>query len=86
LLRRAAKAATCRRESSVVLRLDTGTLLEAIADLAFEEADGWVVVDFKTDAGVGARAEAQYRRQVALYARGISEATAKPARGYLLGV
>jgi len=89
LLRRAAAAARegqCRRESAIVVRLETGTLLEAIADLAFVEDGAWVVVDFKTDAGVGAKTEAQYRRQVALYVRGVADATGAAAKGYLLGV
>jgi ATP-dependent exoDNAse (exonuclease V) beta subunit len=86
LLRRAATAARagrCRRESPLVVRLEDGTLLESIADLAFFEAEEWIVVDFKTDAELGAR-EQTYRRQVALYVRGITEATSATARGHLL--
>jgi ATP-dependent exoDNAse (exonuclease V) beta subunit len=88
LMRRAAAAALrgqCRREAPLVVRMDDGTLLEAVADLAFREDDGWVVVDFKTDAELGVR-EAIYRRQLALYVRAIAEATASAARGHLLTV
>jgi ATP-dependent exoDNAse (exonuclease V) beta subunit len=88
VLRRAAAAdreGRCRRESAIVLRLEDGTLLESVADLAFEEDGGWTVVDFKTDAELEGRI-AGYRRQVALYAHGIAEATGRPARGVLLGV
>jgi ATP-dependent exoDNAse (exonuclease V) beta subunit len=86
LLRRAAAAgARCRRESAIVLRLEEGTLVECVADLAFRDADEWIVVDFKTDAELGQRVDS-YRRQVALYVRGIAEATSTPARGHLLRV
>ncbi|MGE5178200.1 MAG: UvrD-helicase domain-containing protein [Bacteroidota bacterium] len=88
LLRRAATAASrgeCRRETPLLLRIDDGTLLECVADLAFREDGRWTVVDFKTDAEIGAQAES-YRRQIALYARGISEATGTEARGVLLRV
>ena len=86
LLRRAAAAgAHCRRESAIILRLEDGTLVECVADLAFRDGEEWVVVDVKTDAELADRAEA-YRRQVALYVRGIAEATSRPARGHLLHV
>jgi ATP-dependent helicase/nuclease subunit A len=86
LLRRAAAASAqglCRREAAIVARLEDETLVECIADLAFREADEWLVVDFKTDGELGAR-EQRYRRQVALYMRGISEATGSHARGHVL--
>ena len=56
-----------------------------MVDLAFREPDGWVVVDFKTDATLAARLDT-YRAQVALYAHGISAATHLPARGIVLRV
>src|SRR5262249_28352002 len=88
VMRRAAVAARegrCERESAIVARREDGTLLESVADLAFLGDDGWTVVDFKTDVELGERADA-YRRQIALYVRGISEATGRPARGVLLRV
>jgi ATP-dependent exoDNAse (exonuclease V) beta subunit len=86
LLRRAAGAgAHCRRESAILLRLEDGTLIECVADLAFRDGEDWVVVDFKTDSDLEGRADA-YRRQVALYVRGIAEATSRRARGHLLQV
>ena len=85
LLRRAAAAEACRRETAVLERLDDGTVVEGVVDAAFADADGWTVIDFKTDAELGARA-AVYRRQVALYARAIAQATGRPARGVLLRV
>jgi ATP-dependent exoDNAse (exonuclease V) beta subunit len=86
LLRRAALAnahGQCRREAAIVVRLEDETLVECIADLAFCEADEWVVIDFKTDGDLGAH-EQRYRRQVALYVRGIGEATSAKTRGHLL--
>ncbi|MGE0160277.1 MAG: UvrD-helicase domain-containing protein [Gemmatimonadales bacterium] len=47
------------------------TLLEGVIDLAFHEADGWVVADYKTDVGTDpefAAREVAYRRQVEIYA------------------
>jgi ATP-dependent exoDNAse (exonuclease V) beta subunit len=86
LLRRAAAASghgLCRREVSIVTRLEDQTFIECVADLAFREADEWVVVDFKTDGELGAR-EPMYRRQVALYVRGIAEAASARARGHVM--
>jgi hypothetical protein len=88
LLRRAAGAVArgeCRRETPLVLRLDDGTLLECVADLAFREDGRWTVVDFKTDADLGVLGPS-YKRQVALYARGIAEATGCDSVGILLRV
>jgi ATP-dependent helicase/nuclease subunit A len=86
LLRRAAAANAeqrCRRETAIVARLADGTLIECVADLAFSEANEWIVVDFKTDGELGGH-EQRYRRQVALYVRGISEATSGQVRGHLM--
>jgi ATP-dependent exoDNAse (exonuclease V) beta subunit len=92
LLRRAAAAqetGLCRREVPLALRLDDGTLLDGVVDLAFAgEADAaWTVVDFKTDAEVeGETSRADYQEQVRLYARAIAEATSRPAHAVLLYV
>lgn len=75
----------CLREAPVTLRLEDGTLVEGQLDLAFEDADGWTVVDFKTDRELDERLDV-YRRQVALYARALATATGRPARGVLLRV
>jgi ATP-dependent exoDNAse (exonuclease V) beta subunit len=86
LLRRAAKAesaGTCRRESPVALRDAEGVVVDGVIDLAFPEADGWVVVDFKTDRELERDLDA-YRRQVALYARAVAAATGRAARGVLV--
>ena len=99
LMRRAAAATTVRREAPLLVNLVAGTacgdaaresastMVEGVADLAFvEHRDGaarWIVVDFKTDFELAGRA-AEYRTQLALYLRAISQATGMPADGYLL--
>jgi ATP-dependent exoDNAse (exonuclease V) beta subunit len=85
LVRRAAGAARLERETPLAMVLDDGTLVEGVVDAAFEDGDGWTVVDFKTDVELAGRL-AEYRRQVALYASAIARATGKPARGVLLRV
>jgi len=74
----------CRREAPVSLVVD-GVLIDGQADLAYEDADGWVVVDFKTDVDLSGAADT-YRRQVALYVEAIAKVTGRPARGLLLKV
>ncbi len=99
LLRRAAAAAVvgeCRRETPLAVRLEDGTLVEGVADLAFvdraAQAEGettalptWIVVDFKSDADLAPRL-AEYRTQVGLYALAIARATGAPAEGVILQV
>ena len=77
--RAAAARAALRRETPVTCRLPDGTLLEGVVDLAFEEEGRWHVVDFKTDREIDEAGEAQYRRQVALYAAAITQATGLPS-------
>ena len=89
LLRRAGNAAArgaCRRESPVTWMLADGTLVEGVVDLAFEENGRWTVVDYKTDRELAALGEEQYRRQVALYATAIAQATGQHAAGVLVRV
>jgi len=83
--RQAEKKGTCRRESPVSVLEADGTLVEGQVDLAFEDDQGWVVVDFKTDAFPGREVDA-YRRQVAVYVSALAVATGRPARGVLLRV
>jgi len=88
LLRRAAAAARegrCRREAPLVARSGDGTILESVVDLAFLEDGVWQVVDFKSDADLAPLLDG-YRRQVALYAMGITDATGKPSVGTILRV
>jgi ATP-dependent exoDNAse (exonuclease V) beta subunit len=84
---RAAEArGACRRETPVTCTMSDGTVVEGVVDLAFEEAGEWTVVDYKTDREIAAAGEDRYRRQVALYASAIAQATGQPARGVLVRV
>ena len=84
LLQAAAQSADCRREEPLLHVLPDGTLLEGIADLAFRDASGWTVVDFKTDARPGDHL--RYELQLRLYCAAIEAATGAPARAVLLAV
>lgn len=91
LMQRAAAAANkgqCRREVPVALKLDDGSLVEGVVDLAFQEETRdpcWTVIDYKTDFEVKGRLE-EYQNQVRLYALAISRATNQQARAVLLRI
>jgi ATP-dependent exoDNAse (exonuclease V) beta subunit len=72
-----------RRETPIIARLEDGTLVEGVVDLAFTEAAGWTVVDFKTDREFEDASD-RYVRQVCLYVDAVAAATHSPARGVLL--
>jgi ATP-dependent exoDNAse (exonuclease V) beta subunit len=76
----------CRRETPVTCVVADGTMIEGIVDLAFEENGTWTVVDYKTDRELAALGEERYRRQIALYATAIAQATVLPAHGVLVRV
>jgi ATP-dependent exoDNAse (exonuclease V) beta subunit len=76
-------AGRCYRETPVTLRTADGGLVEGHVDLAFEDGDGFVVVDFKTDRELEGALD-RYTAQVQVYAGAIARATGKPARGVLL--
>jgi ATP-dependent exoDNAse (exonuclease V) beta subunit len=84
MMRRAQKARALRRETPVTL-LDDGEVIEGNVDLAFEEESQWIVVDFKTDAEIGARL-GMYKLQVGIYADAIAKATGKRAVPVLIKV
>ena len=63
-----------------------GTIVEGVVDLAFEEDGVWTVVDYKTDRELATMGEGRYRRQIALYASAIAQATTQPARGVLIRI
>jgi len=89
LMGRAKAADTVMRECPLTVRLEDGTAVEGIADLAFaENADGgavWTVVDFKTDVDVAARLD-EYRAQLGFYVRAVRESTGRPASGAILWI
>jgi ATP-dependent helicase/nuclease subunit A len=66
---------------------ETTLALEGVIDLAFREADGWVVADYKTDVGTDPDfplREAAYRRQVELYANAWAWLTGEPVKERVL--
>jgi ATP-dependent exoDNAse (exonuclease V) beta subunit len=73
----------CRRETPVACVESDGSLVEGVIDLAFEESDGWTVVDFKTDAELAGELP-RYRRQVGLYASVVARATGKNVTAVLM--
>jgi ATP-dependent exoDNAse (exonuclease V) beta subunit len=83
--RTAFAAGLCRREIPITLREQDGIIIEGVVDLAFREADKWVVVDFKTDKELDAAVDV-YRRQIAIYADAVSNATGVPAEAFLFRV
>ncbi|MBI1735750.1 MAG: UvrD-helicase domain-containing protein [Candidatus Rokubacteria bacterium] len=83
--REAWRRGRCRRETPVAMRQPDGTLLEGVLDIAWEDDDGWTVVDFKTDADLAGALPA-YRRQVALYASVVGRTTGRVVRALLMRV
>jgi ATP-dependent exoDNAse (exonuclease V) beta subunit len=79
------RAGRCRRETPVACVEADGSVIEGVLDLAFEDEDGWTVVDFKTDAEVAADL-GRYRRQVRLYVSMVSRATQRNVSGVLLRI
>jgi len=75
----------CRRETPVTITDAHGQLIEGVVDLAFGETDGWVVVDFKTDADLAGE-QATYERQIGIYADAIAESTGQRCNGILLRI
>ena len=87
LTRRAAAADRYFLEMPLVSAQQTGdrtTIIEGIADLAFREAGGWVVVDFKSDRSRSDQLDAQYQRQVRDYARMLRDAGEPVSEAWLL--
>ncbi len=89
LMLRAKAADVIMRECPLIVRLEDGTAVEGIADLAFAEntSDGavWTVVDFKTDVEVAPRLD-EYRAQIRFYVRAVRESTGRPASGAILWI
>ena len=81
----AAARHACYRETPVTLRLDTGAIIEGIVDLAYDDGERFVVVDFKTDRELDGNLD-RYARQVRIYAAAIRAATGRPVRAALMRV
>ncbi len=86
VMQRARRAARLWRELPLWFP-DGSDLVEGVVDLVFEEDDGLVVVDYKTDAIAAAQAvlqAAHHAPQLQLYGRGLAQATGKPVRERLV--
>ena len=87
LLQRARKSALHVFEMPLVLHrsINGGSeIIEGQADLVFEEPQGWVVVDFKSDREFDPELQRRYQQQVALYAEMLSAAGAHVREAWLL--
>jgi ATP-dependent exoDNAse (exonuclease V) beta subunit len=85
LMARVRASAAVKRETPVSWVQTDGVLIEGVLDLAFDEGEGTVVVDFKTDYELAA-GETRYRAQLQQYVNAVSRATGRPASGVLLRV
>ena len=85
LIARARAAANVRRETPVSWVLQDGTLIEGVLDLAFDEGDRTIVVDFKTDHEL-APGETRYRAQLQQYVNAVARATGRDAAGVLFKI
>ena len=57
---------------------------EGVADLAFREPRGWVIVDFKSDRSLDAERRRQYQQQVTTYAQMLAASGEPVAEAWLL--
>jgi len=85
LLARARASARVLRETPVSWVQKDGTLVEGVLDLAFDEGERTIVIDFKTDREL-ATGEARYRAQLGQYLGAVSRAIARPVSGVLFRV
>ena len=85
LMTRARASAAVKRETPVAWVQHDGTLIEGVLDLAFDEGDATVVVDFKTDYELAA-GETRYRAQLQQYVHAVTRATGRAASGVLFRV
>src|SRR5207245_2558066 len=72
-----------KRLTEVPFVVGDGALVRGVIDLAFEEADGWVIVDYKTDRATGERLEAlteTYRPQLLAYRAAWEQALRQPVK------
>jgi ATP-dependent helicase/nuclease subunit A len=67
----------------VLLNAGDGVLVRGVIDLAFEEPDGWVIVDYKTDRAAGKQLEKlveTYRPQVTAYHTAWTQIMQRPVK------
>ncbi|MFZ5929232.1 MAG: UvrD-helicase domain-containing protein [Acidobacteriota bacterium] len=79
LARRASRAPVQEREKDFLVEIE-GTLLRGQIDLWFDEGDGPVLVDYKTDRYLGEARMRGYELQMRLYAIALERLTGRPVR------
>lgn len=84
LIRRAL-AGEHHRELPVAGRVGAMTV-DGVVDLIYRDDDGWVILDYKTDAGLSATTVDEYFRQLALYAHLIGDRLGSPVTRLELAV
>nr|MDQ3348778.1 PD-(D/E)XK nuclease family protein [Acidobacteriota bacterium] len=84
-VRQADRDGRCDRELPIAWTAPDGTMVEGTIDLAFEDAAGLTVVDFKTDRELSADLD-RYRRQLSVYCQALSAFRQTTARGILARV
>lgn len=73
------------RETDPAIHSEQLVLVQGIIDLYFEEPDGLVLLDYKTDSVKEAKQLLdRYQTQMDLYARALSAATGKPVKEKLI--
>jgi ATP-dependent exoDNAse (exonuclease V) beta subunit len=82
LIARARRSPRVRRETPITWTQADGTLIEGVLDLAFDEQEATVVIDFKTDHELAA-GEARYRAQLQKYVDAVAVSTGRKASGIL---
>jgi ATP-dependent exoDNAse (exonuclease V) beta subunit len=84
-VRAAERRRQCHREWPVIWQAPSGVLVEGTIDLVFEEKEGLIALDFKTDRELATDLDG-YKRQLTYYCRALEAATGRSARGVLLRV
>lgn len=87
LIRRAAESAQVLRElplSTIDSEESQTTITEGVADLLFRDGDGWVLVDYKSDADIRTDRRAAYEEQVRHYVSMLTKVGVQVSEAYLL--
>ncbi|MBM3728462.1 MAG: ATP-dependent deoxyribonuclease subunit A [Acidobacteria bacterium] len=84
LIAEARAASRLLREFPVTAALEDGRVIDAVIDMAFENAAGWTILDFKT--ALDPRRLEAYENQVRWYALALARLTSAPVRAVLVEV
>jgi len=85
LLERARESKVVRRELPVLLKQEGNRILQGVIDLAFEENECWHIVDFKTDAEIGA-SRRRYENQLCWYSFALARLKQSRVEAHLLSI